>query len=189
MMSLKEDLSTTQNGESCVKQIMPVVNIDPEIQSLIPPLTPNELSKLMESISAEGCRDPLVVWAGHNILLDGHNRFAICQKLAVSFRVTELSFVDREHAVLWILRNQLGRRNRSDIQFKLLIGQEHELMKKLEGRPKSDTSELPQIEAVIPMRTSEKIAREHGVSRATVERSADLYKALKVIRAEVLFYR
>ena len=62
-------------------------------------------------------------------------------------------------------------------------------MKKLEGRPKSDTSELPQIEAVIPMRTSEKIAREHGVSRATVERSADLYKALKVIRAEVLFYR
>lgn len=111
----------------------PTIIIDPEIQSLIPPLKPDELAKLRESIIAEGCRDPLVVWKYHGVLLDGHNRYTICQELGKPFSVREIEFPDRDHALLWVLNNQLGRRNLSDTQFKLMIGQLYELEKKIRG--------------------------------------------------------
>ena len=57
-----------------------IITIDPEIEALIPSLKYDEQSKLRESIKEEGCRDPLVIWKDHNILLDGHNRHAICQR-------------------------------------------------------------------------------------------------------------
>jgi hypothetical protein len=59
--------------------------------------------------------------------------------------------------------------------------EEYELEKKLEGRPsitneiESDTK-LPQSEGVFsPKETAERLAKEHGIRRATVERSADLF--------------
>ena len=107
-----------------------IITIDPEIEALIPSLKYDEQSKLRESIKEEGCRDPLVIWKDHNILLDGHNRHAICQELGIQFKTVELEFSDKDHAKLWVLKNQLGRRNLSDFQFKLLVGQEYELEKK-----------------------------------------------------------
>jgi hypothetical protein len=40
------------------------LTIDPEFQGLIPALTTEERAQLEASLLAEGCRDPLVVWAG-----------------------------------------------------------------------------------------------------------------------------
>lgn len=87
------------------------LRIDDEFKALIPPLQLGEYKLLKASIQAEGCRDRLVVWAGHNILLDGHNRYEICQQLGLTFRVLEKSFDTREDAGIWICENQLGRRN------------------------------------------------------------------------------
>jgi N6-adenosine-specific RNA methylase IME4/transcriptional regulator with XRE-family HTH domain len=48
-------------------------------------------------------------------LLDGHNRYEICTRLGLQFEVVEASGVEtRDDAKLWIVRNQLGRRNISD---------------------------------------------------------------------------
>ena len=55
-------------------QITPI-QIDSELRALIPPLSSEERSQLEVNLVAEGCRDPLVVWKGHHILLDGHNRY------------------------------------------------------------------------------------------------------------------
>ena len=52
----------------------------PELKAYIDPLTPEEHDALERSILAEGCRDALVLWG--NILVDGHNRFGICQQPA-----------------------------------------------------------------------------------------------------------
>lgn len=40
------------------------LTIDPEFRTLIPPLTGEEQAQLEANLLAEGCRDPLVVWAG-----------------------------------------------------------------------------------------------------------------------------
>jgi len=61
------------------------------------------------------------------------------------------------------------------------LAEEYELQKTLEGRPKEEepiSEKLPQNEGIIaPTETAERLAKEHGISRATVERSADLFRS------------
>lgn len=94
-----------------MKTARPKIAIDPEFQRLIPALTTEERQELERSILLEGCRDSLVVWKETGILVDGHNRLSICEANDIAFNVVYRSFADRLDAKLWIIRNQLGRRN------------------------------------------------------------------------------
>jgi hypothetical protein len=73
-----------------------------------------ELTQLEANILRDGCRDPLVVWG--EILIDGHNRHDICARHGLHFNTVPADFPDRDHALLWINQNQLGRRNLTDDQ-------------------------------------------------------------------------
>lgn len=90
------------------------LSIDPEFQSLIPPLAADEYAQLEANLLADGCRDPLVIWDG--VIVDGHNRYRICQQHGIPFAVTEKTFASREDAIIWIVNNQLGRRNLTDYE-------------------------------------------------------------------------
>jgi len=82
-------------------------SVDPKLRSLIPPLDPTEKQLLEASIVAEGCRDAITVWAERDLIVDGHNRWDICQKHGLDAPVRELPFED-EHAVIeWMCVNQL----------------------------------------------------------------------------------
>jgi hypothetical protein len=107
------------------------VRIDPEFSNLIPEITVEEKDALEKSILEEGCRDPLVKWG--DILLDGHNRYEICQRRGIQFKTIVKSFGTREQAKLWIICNQLSRRNISPEQRKYLIGIQYKLQKKERG--------------------------------------------------------
>ena len=85
--------------------------IDKEFESLIPPLTNEEYAGLEASILAEGCRNALVVW--DDTLIDGHNRYKICEAHNIPFKTVQKDFADRSRALLWIIDNQLSRRNLS----------------------------------------------------------------------------
>lgn len=90
-----------------------MIEVNQAFKSLIPPLSADERAQLEANLIAEGCRDALVVW--NNVLLDGHNRYEICSKLEIYFDVVEVENVHSENdAKLWIVRNQLGRRNITD---------------------------------------------------------------------------
>lgn len=101
--------------------------IDKEFKSLIYALGERELEQLETNILAEGIRDPLVVWSG--ILLDGHNRYAIAQKHGLSFKTVEIELPSRDAAKLWIIKNQLGRRNLTPQQMSYLRGKRYEMEK------------------------------------------------------------
>ena len=86
------------------------LNINAEFQDLIPPLSPEELSGLEQSLLTEGCRDPLVVW--NNTIIDGHHRYTICQKHNISFETAEAQGLETELDVkIWMINNQFSRRN------------------------------------------------------------------------------
>jgi len=89
----------------------PPVRIDPEIAALLPPLLSDEREALRESLLQEGCRQPLVTWQG--LLLDGHQRLALCQEHDLPFRTEEIILPDRDAALRWAVRTQLARRNLS----------------------------------------------------------------------------
>ena len=103
------------------------LKIDPEFQSQIPPLTDDEFKQLEENILKEGkLISPLIVW--NNTLVDGHNRYAILQKHPeIYFSTMPLRFENREEAIAWICRNQLGRRNLTPEQKKFLIGKQYSM--------------------------------------------------------------
>jgi hypothetical protein len=74
-------------------------------------LTEEEYNNLEQSIVTEGCRDALVLWNGY--LIDGHNRYEICTKHGIEFKTIEKPFESRNDVRIWILQNQLSRRNLS----------------------------------------------------------------------------
>jgi ParB-like chromosome segregation protein Spo0J len=94
----------------------PTVEVDPEFRKLIPLQSPDELNGLEASLLKDGCRDALVIWKGKAVLLDGHTRLALCTRLGIAYRVTEVDCTDRAAAKEWIIRNQLGRRNLTPFQ-------------------------------------------------------------------------
>lgn len=100
--------------------------VDNEFKELIPPLADEERKQLEENILRDGIQDALKVWQG--ILIDGHNRYEIAKRHGLTFTTTEMQFATRDDAKIWIIKNQLGRRNINDYtrgelvtQFKTII--------------------------------------------------------------------
>lgn len=141
------------------------MRIDPEFHAYIPALSSEERAQLEQNLLEEGCRDPLVVWG--DILVDGHNRFEICSRLGIPFATVEKDFPDREAALDWMDAHQLGRRNLSPDARRLLLGRRYNRVKKGDGE--RGPQKLDQSE---PASTAARLAKEHGVSEATVKRAA-----------------
>jgi hypothetical protein len=150
----------------------------PEFSALIPPLTNEERTGLESSIVAEGCRDVIVVWAGKNLLLDGHNRYEICQRLGHPFKTIEIEFVSREDAAIWICDNQANRRNLAPYQRIELQEARAEFVEKKRAREnqlaglKQNTAVLPTLEKrTEPINVVKAVAERSGVSTGTVSKA------------------
>ncbi len=99
----------------------------PELKAYIDPLTPDEYEALERSILDEGCRDALVLWG--NILVDGHNRYSICQKHGLPFKTMQNTrFQSMEDIHLWMIDQHLGRRSVSDFQRGVLALRKREII-------------------------------------------------------------
>lgn len=91
-----------------------MLNVDTEFKNLIPPLTDDEYKGLEASILEEGCRDALILWG--DTIVDGHNRYEICTKHNIAFNTVQMDFDSRNAVKLWMMHNQLARRNLNDFQ-------------------------------------------------------------------------
>jgi len=140
------------------------IRIDPEFAALCPPLTPEEYSGLEESLLSEGCRDALVVWEGEGVLLDGHNRKRICEEYGIGYRVTTLRFPNREAAAIWIILNQLGRRNVGPDAASYLRGELYNRQKR-----QGERTDLTSGSSCPKLQTAERLATELGVSPRTIK--------------------
>lgn len=154
-----------------------MVRINEEFQKLIPPLTTEEYSRLEESLKLEGCRDALVFWG--NILIDGHNRLKICQTNNILYEKYYVKFDDENQAKIWIINNQLARRNLTKEWRMYLIGQEYEFTKQPVG-----VYDHTKIGQNAISSTAEKIAEKHDIDPRTVTRAADYYQSVKKIPEE-----
>jgi len=117
------------------------IQIDPEFQSLIPPLTPDEYKQLEANCRKDGILDSLKVW--HGVLVDGHNRLRISEEWDLNYETCEIDLPNREAARAWIANNQLGRRNLDELT-KVELARiakpeiEKEAEKRVGGRPKKE---------------------------------------------------
>ena len=157
------------------------LKIDPEFQGKIPPLTFEELNQLEANILRDGrIINPIIVWQG--LIVDGHNRYTIAKKHPeIPFTVHEKEFASRYEAIIWICKNQLGRRNLTPEQKKYLIGKQYEAEKCANGGDRKSTaakSGYGKRNLIGAPKTCYKVAAESGVGRTYVIEAEHYAKGL-----------
>lgn len=171
------------------------LKIDPEFQGKIPPLTFEELNQLEANILRDGrIINPIIVWQG--LIVDGHNRYTIAKKHPeIPFTVHEKEFASRYEAIIWICKNQLGRRNLTPEQKKFLIGKQYSVEHRKPGgngnnqhttsSKKTAPEELCQIDTIPPTATDtsvrKQIAERNNVSESYVVRSEKFMRGVQIM--------
>ena len=144
------------------------IKIDNEFRTLIPPLTEEEFNQLEANCLENGIQDSLKTWDG--ILIDGHNRYEIAQKHELEFKTEEMEFSSRDDVKLWIIKNQLGRRNLDKWQrFDLAKQQEHVEKAKAKGRM-SDGGKGVEILPHLKEKTRDAMGEKVDVSGKTYDK-------------------
>ena len=151
--------------------------INEKFRTLIPPLNKAEYTELEKSLIKEGCREPLITWNGY--LIDGHNRYEICTRLNIKYKVSNMPFESEEDAISWICSNQLGRRSISEETRKYLIGKRYEAEKIIGERRSNRGINQYTPEQKRPVgrpasndyrhRTADKLGKEYHVSHGTIK--------------------
>lgn len=117
-----------------------------ELKAYIEPLTPDEHDALERSLLTEGCRDALVLWG--DVLVDGHNRYGICQKHGLPFQtVQNPRFQSMEDVHLWMIDQHLGRRSLSVYQRGVLALRKREIVAERRARAHAEKATAPAAEA------------------------------------------
>jgi hypothetical protein len=162
------------------------IQINDMLRAYIEPLTEAEHEALERSLLAEGCRDALVLWG--DVLVDGHNRYAICQQHGIPFKVVQNErFQSMEDVMLWMIDNHLGRRSVGDFQRGVLALRKKEILaRRLEedaARIRAEDAAIapPDPDADAPsvpkVRTSrEDIARAARLSSNTISQIEKIQK-------------
>jgi len=160
--------------------------IDNEFKSLIHPLRPKEYEQLEKNILKDGCRDSIITWK--RIIVDGHNRYEICQKHKLPFNIIEMNFNSRDEAIVWICANQLGRRNITDETRRFLIGMQYETEKIISYDRNKERINQYSINNDVTKhivdhmgRTADRIGAENNISGGTVRKYAQYAKSLAKI--------
>jgi len=146
--------------------------IDNEFKNLLPALTAEEFAGLEQSLIADGCQDSLKIWAEEGILLDGHNRYAICQKHGIDFVEEYINLPDRLAAMEWIEKRQVSQRNLSWDQKHLIMGRAYERVKRQGER--TDLTFRQSGEKL----AAEVLAKQYDVSPRSIERAAADYRLI-----------
>ena len=155
------------------------LTVDPEFRDLIPPLNEEELKLLEEGLVVNGCASLLIVCNG--VIVDGHNRYAICRKHEIPFAIQEKNFSSRDDAMLWMLRNQLGRRNLNNYQRVELVLKFEPLVKNaaeqrmMAGKAANPVPTLAQGQT--KGRTRDHLSEAAGVSHGTFAKAKKLVQS------------
>ena len=173
----KEPKNTEKLREERVTEGLEL-KIHPEFEKLIPPLRGDEQVSLHLSLWKEGCRDALIVWNGY--IIDGHNRYKFCKQKNIPFKIIERHFADEKEAKLWMIDNQMARRNiESAARISLALLKEGLLRDDAEERQQG--SQFQKSNTVVPDLAPQQklfeagkvrdiIAKDAGVSHGTVDK-------------------
>lgn len=88
------------------------IQIDEELENLLPKLEVEKYNLLKADIIKNGCINPIIVWNG--LIVDGHNRYRICKENNIEFKTKEMNFANKQEAMIWAWTTQKARRNVDD---------------------------------------------------------------------------
>ena len=144
----------------------------PEMAELLPPLSAEQSAALEEDLLRNGCYSPIIV-NEDMVIVDGHNRQALCEKHGLPYTMAVFSFEDLLEAKQWALDTQKGRRNLEKWELgKIALKLKPEIEAKASGqnyRPKeglTTLSNLPSVETAV--NTRKELADAVGIGEVTM---------------------
>ena len=159
----------------------------PEMEQLLPPLSAEQFSALEEDILENGCYNPIIVNEDMAIV-DGHNRFRICEKHGLPFKILVFSFTDLLEAKQWALDTQKGRRNLDKWelgQIALKLKPEIEARAKANQGTRTDLS-VNSPKSYSPTDTRKEMAQAVGIGEQAMGRIAQLTEIAPLSLKEAL---
>lgn len=198
-----------------------------ELRDLIPPLQAEESNQLEKNILAEGCREALLIWQTTSnvldtystqtsavyVLVDGHNRYGVCLKHKLNFKIHLISFASLKEVRDYMIDNQLGRRNLIPEQASYLRGLRYNTEKQEKGKYTREDHkgqnvpyDLIDTKAVnlhenmgeghkgqnVPYgseskneSTSARLSKQYNVSEKTIKRDAEFAEGLNLLSPEL----
>lgn len=151
------------------------ITIDKEFKTLIPPLSAEEFDQLEANCLENGIQDSLKTWNG--VLVDGHNRYEIAEKHGLEFKTEEMEFSGRTDAKLWIIKNQLGRRNLSTYDRSILaLKLKPVIAEKAKEQQVRKSVSQKSVEQK-PIDTQKELAKVAGVSHDTIHKVETIEKS------------
>lgn len=178
------------NDSAVSIEMLKDILVDPDFESVCPPLTEDEFSLLEQNILSDGeVTSPLIVW--DDKLIDGHHRRQIILKHPeLPFQIKEAAFIDKYEAIAWICKNQAGRRNLTSEQLSYLIGKRYEAEKQSWGSQKRFQEKNPTDSPRgknFPLdgshATATKIADENGITERSVRMFGEYAKGVDAAEA------
>ncbi len=147
------------------------LKFDGEFQSLIPLLSTEELKQLEDNLLKEGWRENEAIVSWNGFIVDGHNRFTLCKKHGIEFVEAKKEFKDKTEAMVWIIDNQLGRRNISVfVRIKLALKKAEFLKPMAEEKQRESGGAVPQKSAKPPIDIRDNVAKIAKTSHDTVSK-------------------
>ncbi|MCU0467390.1 MAG: hypothetical protein MUF58_02225 [Arcicella sp.] len=150
MTGLKSVTAQLPNSTfSEVEKIKKELIIVEELRQFITPLSSEEFKNLESNLLKQGCKDPLAIWETSQgvldenaqnpdesafVLIDGHNRYTICQKFGLDFKIVLLRFESIEQVKDYMIDYQLGRRNLTPEQMSYFRGLRYNREKGSQGK-------------------------------------------------------
>jgi hypothetical protein len=158
------------------------LTINKEFRDLIPALSADEYQGLERSILKEGIREPILVWNG--TLVDGHNRYSVAKRHDVDFKTSKMQFESECDVKIWILSNQLSRRNITPfVKAEMQLDLENMHRVRLKAKKDAVAPSLDGVDSPLPdisKDTREEIAKAAGVSHGYIHTVSRIQKSGRV---------
>jgi hypothetical protein len=106
----------------------------------------------------------------------------LARKHSLSFQIVEREFRDLDEVLIWVDRNQLGRRNLTDEQRAVVIGRLYKTVKLAQGRPPKDEKVDKLSTFSGSAATARAIAEQIGVNEKTVRRAEKFADAVETLQ-------
>ena len=141
----------------------------PEMAELLPPLSAEQLDALEADLIKNGCYAPIII-NEDMVIIDGHNRQALCEKHDLPYTMAVFSFEDLLEAKQWALDTQKGRRNLEKWELgKIAL----KLKPEIEAKARANQGTRTDLSATLPegsapVDTRKKLAASVGLGERTM---------------------
>lgn len=174
------------NNENIKKKI---ISID-ELKELIKPLQEDEYEQLKANIIQNGCQDTLKIWQTFEnvvnpdgeyseeifVLVDGHNRFKICNENQIPYNISIMNFESLEDVKSFMIDLQLGRRNVNPLEVSYYRGLQYNRFKWIGLQQDKDEDSK---------KTAVAIGEHYNVDERTIRRDGQFAEGLEMLTKEL----